>query len=169
MYLANSQVAGHPSAVHESTNPLHGCSKVQTIPNFRIRTIPVLGTLPAIFGMAAASWILCQLAGAPFFSEPVFFLRRPQYEALLEGLQDDEIARLGHCDDVAVDLEEVCLPACHCDDVAVDLEEVRLSACHCDDVAFDLEEVRSPACHTSRQRLSPSLLACCLATLPACL
>lgn len=80
---------------------------LQTIPNFRVRTIPVLGTLPAIFGMAAASWILCQIAQAPFFSEPIFSIRRPQYETIFEALQEDEELRVGHCDDIAVDLEEV--------------------------------------------------------------
>lgn len=79
----------------------------QTIPNFRIRTIPVLGTAPAIFGMAAASWILCQLAGAPYVPEPAFRIYRPQYDTILEELHSDEAAAVGHCDDVAVDLEEV--------------------------------------------------------------
>jgi hypothetical protein len=82
-------------------------SSLQVIPNFRIRTIPVLGTSPALFGMAAASWILCQLAQQPFFPEPVWRVRRGQYETILENLTDDEYARCGHCDDVAVDLEEV--------------------------------------------------------------
>ena len=48
---------------------------VQVVPGFRVRTIPVLGTMPAIFGMAAASYILCQLAGQPFTSEPLFQLQ----------------------------------------------------------------------------------------------
>ena len=53
---------------------------LQVLPNFRIRTIPVLGTTPAIFGLAAASWILCHLAGAPYTPEPHFLVpvrRRP--------------------------------------------------------------------------------------------
>ena len=29
----------------------------QLLPNFRIRTIPVLGTTPAVFGQAAAAYI----------------------------------------------------------------------------------------------------------------
>lgn len=45
---------------------------MQIVPNFRIRTIPVLGTTPAIFGLAAASHILCQLAGQPYAPEPHF-------------------------------------------------------------------------------------------------
>ena len=81
---------------------------LQVIPQFRIRTIPVLGTSPALFGMAAASWILCKLANQPYFPEPVFQIKRGQYETILESLQDDDVARLGHCDDISVDLHEVC-------------------------------------------------------------
>lgn len=47
------------------------------VPNFRIRTIPVLGTTPAIFGLAAAAHILCELAGAPFVPEPCFHIQVP--------------------------------------------------------------------------------------------
>lgn len=50
------------------------------VPNFRIRTIPVLGTTPAIFGMAAAGRILCDLAGAPFDGEPIIKLTAKQYQ-----------------------------------------------------------------------------------------
>lgn len=45
---------------------------MQVIPNFRVRTIPVLGTMPATLGMAAAAHILCQLAQQPFTPEPIF-------------------------------------------------------------------------------------------------
>ena len=37
-------------------------SDYQVIPNFRVRTIPVLGCVPAIFGMALASHVLTELA-----------------------------------------------------------------------------------------------------------
>ena len=40
---------------------LNFLSVMQIVPNFRVRTIPVLGTMPATFGMAAASYILCRL------------------------------------------------------------------------------------------------------------
>lgn len=81
---------------------------LQVIPNFRVRTIPVLGTSPAVFGMAAASWILCKLGKQPYLPEPVFQMRRGQYETILETLHDDDMKLLGHCDDIHVDLEEVC-------------------------------------------------------------
>ena len=47
----------------------------QIVPNFRVRTIPVLGTTPAIFGMAAAAYVLTYLSGAPLVPEPVFQVR----------------------------------------------------------------------------------------------
>ena len=34
-----------------------------TVPKFRVRVIPVLGTTPALFGMAVAARVLCALAG----------------------------------------------------------------------------------------------------------
>lgn len=34
--------------------------------NFRVRTLPVIAPLPAIFGNALASYVLCHLAGQPF-------------------------------------------------------------------------------------------------------
>ncbi|EGD73731.1 mitochondrion protein [Salpingoeca rosetta] len=36
------------------------------VPNFRIRILPVLGTMPALVGVGAASYVLCELAGKPF-------------------------------------------------------------------------------------------------------
>lgn len=52
--------------------PAHLAPCLQIVPNFRVRTIPVLGTTPAIFGLAGAAFILCQLAEAPFTPEPIF-------------------------------------------------------------------------------------------------
>ncbi len=52
---------------------------LQVVPNFRVGTIPVLGTTPAIFGLACAAYILCQLAGQPIAPEPHF--RVPVSEA----------------------------------------------------------------------------------------
>ena len=34
--------------------------------NYRIRIIPVLGTMPAIIGMSIASYVLTQLADEPY-------------------------------------------------------------------------------------------------------
>lgn len=34
--------------------------------NYRIRIVPVLGTMPAILGMTIASYVLCDLADEPY-------------------------------------------------------------------------------------------------------
>lgn len=34
--------------------------------NYRIRIVPVLGTMPAMIGMAIASYVLCDLADEPY-------------------------------------------------------------------------------------------------------
>jgi hypothetical protein len=47
----------------------------QVVPNFRVRTIPVLGAVPAIFGMALAAYVLTELAGQPVMSDPVIPLK----------------------------------------------------------------------------------------------
>jgi len=65
-------------------------SEYQIIPNFRIRTIPVLGTTPAIFGMAAAGYTLCHLAEQGIEPEPIFRVTaksmKTQYDRLEERL-----------------------------------------------------------------------------------
>lgn len=43
--------------------------ELSAIANFRVRILPVLGPLPAMFGNAAAAYVLQQLAGFP--SEPL--------------------------------------------------------------------------------------------------
>ena len=73
----------------------------QIIPNFRIRTIPVLGTTPAIFGMAAAGYVLCELAGQELHTEPTF--RFPEKAIITQYNRLEE--RLGR--DPGVDVPEV--------------------------------------------------------------
>ncbi|XP_040948491.1 xylose isomerase-like [Gossypium hirsutum] len=41
------------------------------VPGFRFRIIPVLGTIPAIFGQVIASYVVTQLAGLDVQTEPV--------------------------------------------------------------------------------------------------
>ena len=79
----------------------------QLVPNFRVGIIPVLGTLPAQFGMAAATYILAELAQAPFEGEPLVKLKGQQYDLLLADLREREEARFGESCDVRVDADEV--------------------------------------------------------------
>ncbi|GAB4818660.1 hypothetical protein N2152v2_005706 [Parachlorella kessleri] len=115
----------------EGSNPLD----YQIVPNFRVRTIPVLGTTPAIFGLAAAAYILCQLADAPFTPEPIFrvevrfpgvgfpgvdslgwdspepiFHVEPKaYQTLLDRLFSREEDRFGTGEGVQIDLSDATL------------------------------------------------------------
>lgn len=89
----------------EGSNPLD----YQVVPNFRVRTIPVLGTTPAIFGLAAASYILCQLAGAPFIPEPIFRVQPKAYQTLLDRLYSREEERYGTHEGVRIDLSDATL------------------------------------------------------------
>ena len=77
----------------------------QVVPNFRIRTIPVFGALPAIFGMACAAHVVTTLAGQGFDSEPVFRMQKKQYETQHERLRDREDARGSEVSCMGVDLE----------------------------------------------------------------
>ena len=72
-----------------------------------MRTIPVLGPSPALFGMAAAAHILCALAGAPIEGEPILRLTGHQYDRALERLVAREEARYGSADGVAIDRDDV--------------------------------------------------------------
>ncbi|CAD6902561.1 unnamed protein product [Tilletia controversa] len=60
--------------------------ELAALEDFRVRVLPVLGTIPAMFGMAAASFVLCEIAGWPM--EPLPFLnRRKMYEKMLSDLE----------------------------------------------------------------------------------
>lgn len=67
----------------------------------------MLGTAPAIFGMAAASFVLCHLAGTPFLGEPIFTVQRKMLDAQYERLLMREELRVGDDSQLFVDLSEV--------------------------------------------------------------
>lgn len=79
----------------------------QIVPNFRVRTIPVLGTAPAIFGMACAAHILCELAQAPFLGEPLIQLTGQQYDRALDRLQRREEEEFGNREGLPIDRDDV--------------------------------------------------------------
>lgn len=79
----------------------------QVIPGFRVRTIPVLGTMPAIFGMAAASYILTFLADWGLVTESVVRLHDKQFEQQYNWLLSREEERFGSLDGFNVSLDDV--------------------------------------------------------------
>ncbi|KAM7267781.1 hypothetical protein ACFE04_009947 [Oxalis oulophora] len=70
----------------EEENP----SDYQVVPGFRVRIIPVLGTIPAIFGQVMASYVATQLAEVQVHTEPVVNLDIDHYRILHQRLVEHE-------------------------------------------------------------------------------
>ena len=86
-------------------------SDYQIVPGFRIRVLPVLGTLPAMFGQAMATHVLTQLAGMHVRGEAILRLHVEHYGLLHTRLAEREEVRFGSSDAVEVDVEEVAYVA----------------------------------------------------------
>lgn len=82
-------------------------SDYQIVPGFRVRIIPVLGTIPAIFGQVMASYVLTQLAELQVQTEPVVNFDMDHYQLLHQRLIEHEEMLYGTTTDVQVDVEEV--------------------------------------------------------------
>ncbi|KAL0463281.1 UNVERIFIED_CONTAM: tRNA threonylcarbamoyladenosine dehydratase [Sesamum latifolium] len=87
----------------EEENP----SDYQIVPGFRVRIIPVLGTIPAIFGQVMASYVVTQLAGLQVHMEPVVNFDMDHYRVLHQRLIEHEELQYGTTIQVQVDVEEV--------------------------------------------------------------
>ena len=74
----------------------------QVVPGFRVRIIPVLGPLPAIFGQVMASYVLTEIAGLCVKTEPVVNLDADHYRILHQRLLEHEEALYGSADQVLV-------------------------------------------------------------------
>ncbi|OVA11587.1 UBA/THIF-type NAD/FAD binding fold [Macleaya cordata] len=87
----------------EEENP----SDYQVVPGFRVRIIPVLGTVPAIFGQVMASYVLTTLAELHIQTEPVVNLDMDHYRTLHQRLIEHEELVYGTAMQVQVDVEDV--------------------------------------------------------------
>ncbi|XP_057492640.1 tRNA threonylcarbamoyladenosine dehydratase 2 isoform X1 [Actinidia eriantha] len=87
----------------EEENP----SDYQVVPGFRVRIIPVLGTIPAIFGQVMASYVVTQLAGFEVQTEPLVNFDMDHYRVLHQRLIEHEELLYGTSMQVQVDVEEV--------------------------------------------------------------
>lgn len=74
----------------------------QIVPGFRVRIIPVLGTIPAIFGQVMASYVLTQLAGFFVQTEPVVTLDPDHYRVIYQRLIEHEELVYGSAEQVLV-------------------------------------------------------------------
>ncbi|XP_051146742.1 tRNA threonylcarbamoyladenosine dehydratase isoform X1 [Andrographis paniculata] len=91
----------------EGTNGEENPLDYQIVPGFRVRIIPVLGTIPAIFGQVMASYVVTQLAGLQVHMEPVVNFDMDHYRVLHQRLVEHEEIQYGTAKDVQVDVEEV--------------------------------------------------------------
>jgi len=57
------------------------------LPDFRVRILPVLGTMPAMFGYTVANHVICAIAGYPMDYRVGDRNREKMYDALLSALQ----------------------------------------------------------------------------------
>ncbi|KAK6582875.1 hypothetical protein PZA11_005283 [Diplocarpon coronariae] len=63
--------------------------ELSVLPDFRVRILPVLGTMPAVFGYAVANHVILQVAGYPSEYVPVKG-REKMYDNILAALQGSE-------------------------------------------------------------------------------
>ncbi|KAF0275788.1 hypothetical protein FOG50_03331 [Hanseniaspora uvarum] len=67
--------------------------QLSALQNFRVRILPVLGTMPSVFGLTITTWMLCTIAGYPV--EPIVGKNRMKiYDSLLQPLAGQNL-RLG--------------------------------------------------------------------------
>lgn len=64
-------------------------NELSILPDFRARVLPVLGTMPAVFGYTVANFIVCEIAGYPHESG-AGKARDKLYENVLSALQSTE-------------------------------------------------------------------------------
>ncbi|CAI7787442.1 unnamed protein product [Closterium sp. NIES-53] len=80
---------------------------LQVVPGFRVRVIPVLGTIPAMFGLALATRVVTSLAGMDVGFEPVLRLSADHYSLLHQRLVEREEMLFGSAQEVEVDMDDV--------------------------------------------------------------
>ncbi|EEP78854.1 conserved hypothetical protein [Uncinocarpus reesii 1704] len=90
------------------------------LPDFRVRILPVLGTMPAIFGYTLANHVICDIAGYPNDYNPGGKGREKLYDSVLGTLQgmEERLAKFENKDPVGLRI-----PITR-DDVGYLLEEV---------------------------------------------
>ncbi|KAK2748904.1 hypothetical protein FQN57_007187 [Myotisia sp. PD_48] len=60
------------------------------LPDFRVRILPVLGTMPAVFGYTLANHVICEVSGYPNDYNPIGKGREKVHESILALLQGTE-------------------------------------------------------------------------------
>jgi tRNA A37 threonylcarbamoyladenosine dehydratase len=77
------------------------------VEHIRLRVLPVLGTSPAIFGQAMASFVLTSLAGMPYSPEPGDRLSKNVKHRVRQKLNATEKRLYGSCDGLDLDEDDL--------------------------------------------------------------
>eukprot|EP00602_Paraphysomonas_sp_CaronLab_P000400 CAMPEP_0185033010 /NCGR_PEP_ID=MMETSP1103-20130426/21604_1 /TAXON_ID=36769 /ORGANISM="Paraphysomonas bandaiensis, Strain Caron Lab Isolate" /LENGTH=489 /DNA_ID=CAMNT_0027569131 /DNA_START=8 /DNA_END=1477 /DNA_ORIENTATION=- len=83
-----------PLDAEQSANP----AEFGAVENFRLRVMPVLGTSPAVFGQAMASYVLCSLGGCLYDAESGERLSKNVRHKMRQILTTNEKRRFGSAD-----------------------------------------------------------------------
>ncbi|KAG1721440.1 hypothetical protein EDB19DRAFT_1961149 [Suillus lakei] len=78
--------------------------------DFRVRILPVLGSLPSLFGLHIATYVLCEMAGNPILNPLPIKNRKKLYERLLRDLLHRESKFVGEpINKLPIDEDDVAL------------------------------------------------------------
>lgn len=94
-------------------------NELSVLPDFRVRILPVLGTMPAVFGYTAANFVIVELAGYPHESG-AGKSRDKMYDNILANLQSLEERLVRY---LGIDSKGLKIPVTK-DDVGYLIEEV---------------------------------------------
>lgn len=98
-----------------------GVGELSVLPDFRARILPVLGTMPAVFGYTLANWVMLELSGYPHEISPGK-ARYAMYDTILNQVQGSE-EKLVRSEGDPEDANRLKIPLTR-DDVGYLLDEV---------------------------------------------
>lgn len=80
--------------------------ELSSLKNFRVRILPVLGTMPAIFGLTITTWMLCKISGYPL--EPIVGKNRIKiYDPLLQPLAGQNLRLGGESERIPIAVSDI--------------------------------------------------------------
>ncbi|RSH90862.1 hypothetical protein EHS25_010038 [Saitozyma podzolica] len=107
---------GQAPALAEEEFQKGAVKELQAFDDFRVRILPVLGPLPAIFGLEIATFVILDVAGKPLTDYAEIKSRRKLYASLERSLSEREQRWLGLRDQARISVNQ--------DDLALVFEDI---------------------------------------------
>lgn len=80
--------------------------QLSALQNFRVRILPVLGTMPSVFGLTITTWMLCTIAGYPV--EPIVGKNRMKiYDSMLQPLASQNLKLGGESERIPISKSDI--------------------------------------------------------------